>query len=540
MAPMASSVASPPDPDDCRELSTDALTDKSRLSLGEIARLTDGSLLGDDASAVSVLDVTQDSREVRPGWLFAALGGSHDDGHRHADEARKAGAAALLVTRPLAVPVPQVVVPSVRAALGTVAAALHGWPSKALTVVGITGTNGKTTTTSLLSSTMDAASWRHGVIGTVEIRVDGRRTPSVLTTPPAPDLQRTLARIRDTGARAVAMEVSSHALDQHRVGAIRFDVGIFLNLSSEHLDYHGTVEQYWASKALLFAPQRCRQALVCTDDAWGQRLAGQVTVPVTTFARNGGADFTYEVRASDLSGTRVTLRGPEESIDLDAPGVIGPWNAPNMVAAYLCSRLLGIPPRTAAEGIERCTGVPGRSEIIDSGQEFLVVVDYAHTPEAVVALVNLGRQLARPGCKVWIVVGATGGRDRFKRPRLGRAAALADVAVLTSDSPASEDPLAIIREVQVGTLGTDTTVVCEADRAKAIALAVSSAGPGDVVLLAGRGHETTQLIGDTRVPIDDRAAARAILRQRGFGPKHPVPCPGSPGSLASSAVSPGS
>lgn len=490
-----------------------ANTTSSVHALSSLARVADGHLVGPDSW---VRDVCDDSRLVEPGWLFAAVEGNRTDGHRFARQAAAAGASALLVNRVLDVPVPQIVVPFVRAALGPVAAAIHGWPSEDLRVVGVTGTNGKTTTTMLLSAILETAGWQQGLIGTVETRVGRYHAASLMTTPPAPELQRTLHYMRREGASAVTMEVSSHAMDQLRVGGVRFELGIFLNLAAEHLDYHGTVEQYWSSKAALFAHDRCRQGIICIDEPWGRRLASQAVIPVTTFGRNDDASIVYRLEKSDLSGTRVRLVWSGEKVDLDGPGLIGPWNAPNMVAAYAAARSLGVSPTQAKKGLHEFQGAPGRCERIEAGQGFLVLVDYAHTPEAVAALGRFGHRLVAPGGRVWMVVGATGERDRLKRPGLGEAAAQSHVAVLTTDSPGHEDPNTILEQVRIGTLASRSQVIIEPDRARAIELAISRAEPGDVVFLAGRGHETTQLIGDERVPIDDRVVARQALADRGF------------------------
>ncbi|MGC0313815.1 UDP-N-acetylmuramoyl-L-alanyl-D-glutamate--2,6-diaminopimelate ligase [Kitasatospora acidiphila] len=466
---------------------------------------------------VGLLDCTHDSRQVRPGWLFCALPGAHTDGHDYAAAAVQAGARALLVEHPLDLAVPQLRVPSVRWAIGPVAAALHGHPADGLALAGITGTNGKTTTSYLLYSAFNAAGWTAGQLGTVETRIGRRRWSAKLTTLEAPDLQRTLARMRAGGVEAAVMEVSSHALDQHRVGGIAFDVGIFTNLTPEHLDYHGTVEQYYYAKSLLFTPERCRAALVCVDDEWGERLAAQTTVPTIGFGLSERAQARItEVRA-DRRGIRLRLTGPDGPVDLSAP-LIGECNATNVAAAYLAARALGVPQETAVAGIAHCAGIPGRSEAVDVGQPFLVLVDYAHTPGAIAAQLATARTLALAGGRVHLVVGCRGGRDRYKRQDAGRVAITADTAILTSDSPGEEDPRAIVDQMLAGTLGqADGQVVVELDRAIAINLAIAVAGPGDVVLIVGRGHETIQYVAGHNLPFDDRKQARAALLAQGWG-----------------------
>jgi UDP-N-acetylmuramoyl-L-alanyl-D-glutamate--2,6-diaminopimelate ligase len=485
------------------------------VALSQLAEVwPEAERTGGDAG---LLDCTHDSRQVRPGWLFCALPGAHTDGHDHAAAAVRAGARALLVQRTLDLPVPQLRVPSVRWAIGSLAAALHGHPAHGLALAGITGTNGKTTTSYLLYSAFTAAGWTAGQLGTVETRIGRHRWSAKLTTLEAPDLQRTLARMRSCGVEAAVMEVSSHALDQHRVGGITFDVAVFTNLTPEHLDYHGTIEQYYHAKSLLFTPERCRAALVCVDDEWGARLAAQAAVPVIGFGLSAHAEARITDVRADRRGIRLRLTGPDGPVELAAP-LIGECNATNVAAAYLSARALGVPQDAAVAGIAHCAGIPGRSEAVDVGQPFLVLVDYAHTPGAIAAQLATARTLAVPGGRVHLVVGCRGGRDRYKRPDAGRVAITADTAILTSDSPGDEDPRAIVEQMLVGTLGrADRRLVVELDRAIAISLAIAVARPGDVVLIVGRGHETTQYVGGRNLPFDDRKQARAALLAQGWG-----------------------
>lgn len=485
---------------------------------GGLVRLAEavGELLGARRwGDTAVVECTDDSRQVRPGWLFAAVRGAHVDGHDHAAAAVDAGAAALLVERRLPLPVPQVVVPSVAAALGPVASVIHGQPSRSFPLAGITGTNGKTTIAFLVQSAMTAAAWRGGLISTVESRFGQQREPAAFTTPPAPVLQRTFARMRAADVNAAVMEVSSHALDQHRVNGVDFDVGVFTNLRPEHLDYHGTIEQYYSAKAALFAPSRCRQAIVGVDDEWGRRLAAQARVPVTTFGQSHDADVSARVIASDLTGMRVALEGKGLTVELETP-IVGQHNVVNVAAAYLTARALGIQPEAVRAGLRQRVQVPGRFEAVDVGQPFAVVVDFAHTPDAMRALITTARRLAPDG-RVIVVAGAAGGRDRFNRPELGRAACAADVVILTTDDPAHDNPRRILAEVRLGALGEpDVQVTVEPDRETAIRLAVSTARAGDIVLVAGRGHETTQPVDGREVPFDDRVVARAALEQESW------------------------
>lgn len=461
--------------------------------------------------------ITHDSRQVRPRWLFCAVRGVHGDGHSHVGDAVKAGASAVMVDRFLGVDIPQLQVPSVRAALGPASSAVEGWPAQHLRSVGITGTDGKTTTSYLLERVLEAHGWRTGVVGTVETRIGGRGSPSTLTTPEAPDLHRTLAEMVVDKVDAAIMEVSSHGIDQQRIDGIRFDVAVFTNLFPEHLDYHGTVEHYWATKAKLFEPIRAAAGVICVDQDWGVRLAHQTQVPSQTFGRSPSADLVMEQVSSSLSGTSVTIRrrGSAGSRRRLWSPLVGSYNAYNMAAAYLAARILGVPGSTAEEGIASCAPVPGRFEQIDRGQPFLVVVDYAHTPDALAGLIATARDLVRN--RVVVVVGARGGRDRLKRPRTGRVAATADLAVLTTDSPGREDPAHIAQELLVGTVDVpDRNVVIELDRAKAIAFALANAGSGDAVLIVGRGHERSRHVGDQEMAFDDRQGAAEALGELGW------------------------
>jgi UDP-N-acetylmuramoyl-L-alanyl-D-glutamate--2,6-diaminopimelate ligase len=465
---------------------------------------------------VAVVECTHDSRQVRPGWLFCALPGAHYDGHDYADAAVRAGARALLVQRFLDLDVPQLRVSSVRWAMGPVAAAVHGRPAERLSLAGVTGTNGKTTTSYLLHAAFVACGWRAGLLGTVETRIGRHRWTSSLTTLEAPDLQRAFAHMRREGIRAAAMEVSSHALDQHRAGGVTFDVAVFSNLAAEHLDYHGTMEQYYYSKSLLFTPEHCRQALVCVDDEWGVRLASHSTVPTTTFGHGGRAQVRIIDVASDRRGTRIVLDCADGAVELSTR-TMGACNATNLAAAYLAARALGVPPEAAAYGIRHCPPIPGRSEVVDLGQPFLVVVDYAHTPGALSAQIGTAHELTGPGGRVHLVVGCRGGRDRYKRPDAGRAAVDSDITIFTSDSPGDEDPQAIVSQMLSGALERpDRPVIVELDRVAAINLAIALARPGDVVLIVGRGHETIQRQAGHDIPLDDRKQARAALIVQGW------------------------
>jgi UDP-N-acetylmuramoyl-L-alanyl-D-glutamate--2,6-diaminopimelate ligase len=442
-----------------------------------------------------VLDVVHDTRRVGPGALFCCVPGSTVDGHDLAPAAVEAGAVALLVERPLDVAVPQLEVGDVRRALGPLAAAFWDHPSRDLAVVGVTGTSGKTTVTHLVRAILDTAGRPCGLIGTLS----GART-----TPEAPELQSLLASERAAGRRAVAMEVSSHGLDQHRVDATRFAVGVFTNLSQDHLDYHHTMEEYFEAKARLFTPELCERAVICRDDPWGGRL-----LDLLDTARIHAHPYSID-DADDLvihpGGAQFTWRG--HKVDL---GLAGRFNVTNAVAAATAAALLGVPEATIAEGLSAAEPVPGRFEAVDAGQPFTVLVDYSHKPDALGQAIASARELTDHGGRVIVVFGCGGDRDATKRPLMGKVAGeLADRVIITSDNPRSEDPRAIISAVRDG-VPPGASVVTEQDRRRAIEMALHEAGPGDVVLIAGKGHETTQVVGAERLPFDDRVVARDAL-----------------------------
>ncbi len=484
------------------------------VALSELAaELPDGVLRGD----ALVRSISYDSRKVLDGSLFFALPGTRTDGHDHAAAAVAAGAAAVVVERPLGLPVAQLVVPSVRAAIGPMSAAFYGRPSEKLAVVAVTGTNGKTTTCALVRHCLTSAGVVAGQIGSVGTHFLGRTITSSLTTPQAPDVQWTLCQMVRSGVSAVAMEASSHGLDQQRMDGVRVDVGVFTNLTREHLDYHGTMERYLDAKAKLFEPSRCRAALVCVDDDWGRRLVRRLKIPFTTFGQSPAADVRFSVEERGLAGIAVELRSPEGALRLTST-LVGRVNGANVVAAYLATRSLGVPSEAAREGLATAPAPPGRFELVDAGQPFLVVVDYAHTPDALAALIATARRIATG--RVTVVLGARGGRDRGKRPETGRVAASADRVFLTTDSPGEEPIADIIRALYKGTLEAETAseVVVEPDRRAAIDRALEESEAGDVVLIVGRGHEQFQHIGSETVALDDREAARESLLARAGAP----------------------
>ncbi|MHB1775633.1 MAG: UDP-N-acetylmuramoyl-L-alanyl-D-glutamate--2,6-diaminopimelate ligase [Acidimicrobiales bacterium] len=492
--------------DDCAGTADDG----PRLPLRRLAEAVPGAELTADAV---VGDLAYDSRRTRPGSLFFALPGRHRDGHDHAAAAVAGGASAVVVERPLDLPVPQLRVPSTRRALAAIAAAFYGHPSERLTVVGVTGTNGKTTTCTVLRHCLDAAGVPAGQVGTIGARFGTTSLPTSLTTPEAPDLQKTLFEMATAGVSAVAMEASSHGLDQGRLDGVKFEVGIFTNLSREHLDYHGTMARYWRAKRRLFEPDRCRRALVGVDDEWGRRMAADVSVPVLTFGFAPEADVRISADERGLDGLKIVLRGDDEVVSLTTR-IVGRVNAANVAAAFLAARQLGVPADRAAAGIAGADPPPGRFEVVGPGHPLLVVVDYAHTPDALAALLGTARRLADG--RVTVVLGARGHRDRGKRPLLGRASAAADRVVLTTDSPADEPVASIIEAIHRGLREVGhPAVVVEPDRRAAIETAVGDAAPGDVVLIVGRGDEQFQHIGEATVRLDDREAALEALGAAG-------------------------
>jgi UDP-N-acetylmuramoyl-L-alanyl-D-glutamate--2,6-diaminopimelate ligase len=488
-------------------ISSGPLVPHGPRSLSELAAASPEHQIRGDAS-VRVSDVVVRSSETRPGALFACIPGTNTDGHAFAGDAVERGAVALLVERWIDAPVPQLRVPSVRVAIGPIAADVFGRPADRMTVVGVTGTNGKTTTTYLLESVFRVAGRRPGVIGTTGVRIDGEVTPFPRTTPEAPDLHRLLARMEGTGVDAVAMEVSSHGLDQHRVDGVRFACAVFTNLSRDHLDYHPTMEAYLAAKARLFTPGMSSAGVVNVDSPEGRSIAAP-GLPILTYAVDAEADVRARGVVATADGIRFTVDGT-----LVESRLRGRFNVENCLAAFAAARVVGIDDAVAAGGIAALRGVPGRLETVERGQDFLVIVDYAHTPDGIRNVLRAARPLARG--RVIIVFGCGGDRDRDKRPLMGAAAtSMADLSIVTSDNPRSEDPLAIIAAIEPGARAGGKPYEVEPDRRAAIARAVELAAPGDVVVIAGKGHETAQEFADRTVPFDDRLVAADALRAVG-------------------------
>ena len=483
-----------------------------------------------------VSGVTHDSRRVHPGDLYAALPGSQHHGASFCAQAAAAGAAAILTDpggKELAIRsgLPVFVVGDPRSRLGEIASWIYGNPSGKLTLLGVTGTSGKTTTTYLLETGLRRSGHLTGLAGGVETRVGDTATMSRLTTPEATDLQALLAVMASRGVTAAAMEVSSHALALGRVAGTAYDVAIFTNLSQDHLDFHGSLDEYFAAKATLFTPAYTRVGVVNTDDPYGRRLAGTARVPVTSFSADG--DPAADWRAADVrtgaDGSSFRIIGPG-GVEADASVALpGLYNVANALGAVVALVEAGVHLATAVAGVAACPGVPGRLERVEAGQDFTLLVDYSHKPGAVEAVLHALRPVT--GGRLCIVLGCGGDRDRAKRPLMGAAAArLADVAILTSDNPRSEDPLAILAEMLAGVLTVPgqqrARVIIEPDRAAAIGLAVAMASKGDVVVVAGKGHERGQYVGTSVVPFDDReVASAAVTHSRGQPPPGEEPLP---------------
>ena len=439
-------------------------------------------------------DLAYDTRSVVPGALFFCVPGARADGHDFAAEAVERGAIGLVVERELALQVPQLVVPDARAAMAVAADDFFRRPSEELVVAGVTGTNGKTTTTFLLYSILEAAGLRPGLLGTVESRVGGEIRPAVRTTPEAIDIQRMLREMLDAGNRSCVMEATSHGSEQRRLDRIRFDVLVFTNLTQDHLDFHGTMKRYFEAKRRLFLEGR-PPAAVNSADEWGRKLLADRPDALTY-----GFAPDAKVGPDALDGIDLRLRGR--------------FNVENALGAMAAARLLGVDDAAIARGLEAVSGVPGRFESVDEGQPFEVVVDYSHTPDSLENVLRAAREMTEG--RVICVFGCGGDRDRGKRPVMGGIASrLADVPIVTSDNPRNEEPEAIIEEIVAG---MEPGAEVDADRRSAIARAVELAGPGDIVVIAGKGHEQGQEFKEGRkVPFDDREVAREALRRLRVG-----------------------
>ncbi len=472
-----------------------------------VAAIETVSILG-DTHGVVVTGVSFDSRDVAPGDIFCAIAGEHFDGHLFIHDAVARGAVAVVVERFVPLPIVQVrVYPgSMRVEMAKLASTFYGKPSTQVPMVGITGTNGKTTTSFMIASIARSADHSPFVIGTLS----GYRT-----TPESPVIQRSLYQALEDGNDIAIMEVSSHALDQHRVDEVVYDIAIFTNLTQDHLDYHHTMDAYFMAKARLFEANRCRMGIVNIDDPWGARLVRDSQTVMETFSIEDAVNLEMGVDGSTfvLDGQKIRL------------GVAGKHNVYNALAAARAAKRLGYSSEAIQVGLSSFRGVSGRLERIDEGQPFKVIVDFAHTPVALEAVLEAAHVMTPDGGRVIVVFGCGGDRDRRKRPLMGEVAeSLADVTILTSDNPRSEDPVVIIQEILSGmtksaltVLGESSQVIVKADRREAIELALSIAQGDDVVVIAGKGHETRQTIGLSEVAFSDQEVARVALRYRRSG-----------------------
>ena len=494
------------------------MTREGAVTLGALARALGGELEGE--TDARVLDVTHDSRQVRGGWLFVAIRGEKWDGHHFIDDVSEQGAVGVVSEqpRPPGFRGAWIRVPEARRALALAAAETHGHPSRELKLVGITGTNGKTTTAYLVAAVVEAAGTPTALISTVEYRVAGEREPALHTTPEASDVQRLLRRAVAAGCRVAVMEASSQALDLRRCDALRYEVAAFTNLTQDHLDYHGTMEAYFDAKRRLFdgrLGERPGTSVVNVDDGYGARLFDELSGAgrrVLRYALEGEAEVTARGVESSLGGTRLTLRTPEGEREVMSP-LVGRPHVYNILTAAGCAHALGLGLDETAAALSKCGGAPGRFERVAHAGDFAVVVDYAHTDDALRNVLRTARDVAAG--RVITVFGCGGDRDRTKRAPMGEAAAsLSDVVIATSDNPRTEDPEAILRDVEEGLRAAGRPYLKIADRREAIHRAVAEARAGDIVVIAGKGHEDYQIVGTEKRHFDDREVAREALGER--------------------------
>lgn len=491
------------------------------VTISQLTANLDCEIIGKDKV---VSGLSYDSRQIKPGELFFAIRGFKTDGHLFVKEAAAKGADAVVVEQiqDLDPSVTQVLVPDTRAAMGEMAAAFFGHPARRLRVIGVTGTNGKTTTTYLIKSVLEQAGLSVGLIGTIQVMIGGKAVPAKRTTPESLDLQALLAEMVAHNLDCVVMEVSSHALELNRTAGLEFDTAVFTNLTQDHLDFHQSLEDYFQAKAKLFAGlakasvKAGKAAVINVDDPFGVRMGILSSAPVYSY----GVEQPAQIRACDIhitsKGVRYRLQTPFGDVPLDL-GLTGRFNVYNTLAASGACLAAGVDLADLKAGLEKVTGVPGRFELVDMGQDFAVIVDYAHTPDSLRNVLNTVRGFAQN--RVITVFGAGGDRDRAKRPLMGQAAAeLSDYVILTSDNPRSEDPMVICSEIEQGMLplasrkaGFDYHI--EPNRARAIEMAIKMAEAGDVVVIAGKGHETYQEFASHIIDFDDRAEARRVLKE---------------------------
>ena len=487
------------------------------MKLVELLSVLPDSSFPPSANDVEATGISADSRTVRAGELFVAVRGEHADGWEHAEEAARRGAVAILSDRPA----PEgesalwVRVAAPRSALALLSARLAGDPAEKLVLAGVTGTNGKTTTAMLLESILARRYGRSGFIGTVGYRTGRRELPATQTTPEAPLLQQLLAEMVDAGTLAAAMEVSSHALALDRVDGCRFDVAVFTNLTRDHLDFHGDLENYFQAKKRLFDLRKPgAAAVVNVDDPWGRRLAAEIPPPILTWSAQGAnADVHAREIRSDLAGTSLEVVHRAGRFRISSP-LLGRFNVDNLLGAAAAGLALGLSEEEIAAGCSALARVPGRLERVEAGQPYAILVDYAHTEDALKRLLEAVRGLTDK--KIVLVFGCGGDRDRGKREPMGRiAGSLSDIAIATSDNPRSEDPEAILAEVEKGLAGSGATKYLKVtDRREAIRTAIGFANPGTVVVIAGKGHERVQVLGDRAIPFDDREVAAQYASKR--------------------------
>jgi len=485
------------------------------VKLKALAEAHPGATLHGPAD-LEISGLSYDSRSTGRGHLFAALHGVKQDGLEFVKSAKRRGAVAVLSDRTPPLDIPWIEAGDPRAALADLAAAFFHRPAEHLTLAGVTGTNGKTTTAFLIDAALREASKVTGLLGTVETRIAGRPKDASLTTPESLDLQRLLREMVDEGVTHATLEVSSHALVQERVRGLEFKAAVFTNLTRDHRDFHGDFETYFAAKKLLFTEHLHEKgmAIVNLDDEHGSLLAESLRGPrCQTFGFTPGAHFRPENLEISLEGVRFLCTTPKGPVEVNSP-LVGLFNVSNLLGAIGASMALGLSPQEAASGVSSLEGVPGRMERVDEGQPFSVIVDYAHTDDALRNLLDTLRSL-KPR-RIITVFGCGGDRDRSKRPLMGSVAAQrSDLVIATSDNPRSEPPSGILDEIAQGFRNHTTPFKLIVDRRQAIDMALRSAGPGDLVAIAGKGHEGTQTIREKKLPFDDRVVAREILRDLG-------------------------
>ena len=477
---------------------------------------------------IEVTSLHYSSHNVRPGGLFVAIQGFSTDGHHYIQDAVKKGAVAVVSQKPSTAPIPVFQVSDSRKALAVLADHFFGNPSSRLTIIGITGTNGKTTTAYLVENILLAAGFHVGVIGTVNYRYKGKVFENPVTTPESLDLQRILAEMISEGVTHVVLEVSSHAIDLSRIEGCQLDIGVFTNLTQDHLDYHGNMDRYWACKKRLFTEylgiEKEALAVINTDNPQGLELVSDLTYPCITTGRSSGSTIRSESMIIDFDGIRGTIATPRGSVQFNSP-LVGKHNLENILSAAGVGSALALPPEIIQAGIDRTRSVPGRLERVPGSPDRPVYVDYAHTPDALENVLKSLKRLAPE--RIICIFGCGGNRDMAKRPLMGQiAAASSDLAIVTSDNPRSEKPGDIIDQILPGIrriCQNEYTVkelnhgfthkgYCrEPDRKRAIQTGIRAAKPGDMVLIAGKGHETYQIIGDTSNPFDDRVVAQSVL-----------------------------